>query len=261
MVRFCSLYSGSSGNALFLSAGGTNILIDCGLSARKVAQALLSIGADPHKIDAIVITHEHSDHIKGADVFSRKYGVPVYANQATWEAVRPLFGKHVKHRLFETGHHFEVKDIGIHTFPIPHDAVEPVGYRFYARGKKVSVATDIGRITVELGDALLKSDFVLLESNHDVDMVLGGSYPYFLKKRILGENGHLSNLQAGKIAAALVRNGTSKFVLGHLSRENNLPELALKTVAEALAGEGAVIGKDVLLEVARRDEIGRVIEI
>lgn len=263
MIKFCSLFSGSSGNSIFLSFRGTKLLVDAGLSAKKIIGALASIGEDPRELSAVLISHEHSDHIKGAGILSRKFNIPVYANESTWKAMNPMLGpvSHTNTVCFITGLGFQIDDIGINTFPIPHDASEPVGYNFFADGKKITVATDIGHINLDLLKCLEASDLLLLESNHDVEMLRIGPYPWHLKKRIAGEHGHLSNESAGKVIAYMAEKGTKRFLLGHLSRENNFPELAYQTVSNALYEKKMCIGTDVMLDVALRDRVGQVIQL
>jgi len=162
-------------------------------------------------------------------------------------------------KYFNTGEKFCIGDICVHPFSIPHDANEPVGFNFFAQNKKITVATDIGHVNKELYENMVGSDFMLLESNHDIEMVRMGPYPWYLKQRILGENGHLSNMMAGKLIAKLVENGTKSFLLGHLSRENNFPQLAYETVKNVLESKGIKTGVDVQFDVALRDCIGEVI--
>lgn len=262
MIKFCSLYSGSSGNSLFVSSGQTKILIDAGLSAKRIISALCSIGESPDELSAILITHEHSDHIKGAGIMSRKFKTPIYANNNTWQAMDKALG-HVdecNRQCFENGCEFGIGDIGVRAFSIPHDASDPVGFNFFAGGKKISTATDIGHMNKELLENLEDSDLLLLESNHDVEMLRVGPYPWHLKKRIMGDRGHLSNEMASKVVAYLAEKGTQKFMLGHLSRENNFPELAYQTVSNKLSEKSIVIGRDILLDVVLRDTTSRVVE-
>jgi len=263
MIRFCSLYSGSSGNAIFLSTGKTKILIDAGLSGKKITEALVSIGEKPSELSAILVSHEHSDHIKGAGIISRKYDVPIYANENTWAAMENLIGPvSVKNKMyFNTGREFEIGDVIINPFPIPHDAVEPVGFNFFVENSKITTATDIGHMNRELLEYIEGSDFLLIESNHDIEMLKVGPYPWPLKKRILVDKGHLSNEMAGKVVAHLAERGTRCFMLGHLSKENNFPELAYETVRNILKERNIDIERDIKLSVALRDKVGQVVEI
>jgi phosphoribosyl 1,2-cyclic phosphodiesterase len=263
MIKFCSLFSGSSGNSIFIGTDRAKLLIDAGISAKRIAEALCSIGEKPNELSAILISHEHSDHIKGAGIVSRKFNIPIYANENTWTAfendIGPIDIKNI--RYFDTGKEFEIGDLSVCAFPIPHDAAEPVGFNFYFDNRKITVATDIGHINNPLLKCFMKSDLLFLESNHDVEMLKVGSYPWMLKKRIMGDQGHLSNEMAGKVITYIAENGTKKFILGHLSRENNFPELAYQTVYNALFEKNICPGIDVMLEVALRDKVGKVIEL
>lgn len=263
MIKICSLFSGSSGNCIFISYNKTAVLIDAGVSGKRIEAALAGIGESLENIAGIFITHEHSDHINGAGILSRRYKIPVYANSATWTAMRPFMGKlkseNIRH--VEIGEIKTVGDISVRPFPIPHDAVCPVGYNIFIAGKKLTIATDIGHMNNALLANLEKSDMVLLESNHDVEMLMTGRYPWPLKQRILGDHGHLCNEVAGKVVAHLAQCGTERFLLGHLSKENNFPELAYRTVCNALLENKINPLKDIYLEVALRDRASNVMYI
>ncbi|NLU52239.1 MAG: MBL fold metallo-hydrolase [Clostridiaceae bacterium] len=263
MIKVCSLFSGSSGNCIFVSNGDTAVLIDAGVSGKRIEEALKSIGESFDKIAGIFITHEHSDHISGAGILSRRYKIPIYANSLTWNAMRPFLGKLTPDliRHIETGREHIIGDMTVRPFPIPHDAACPVGYNIFIDGKKITIATDIGHMNKELLSNLVKSDMVLLESNHDIDMLMTGRYPWPLKQRILSDNGHLCNEMAGKTVAYLAECGTKLFLLGHLSKENNFPELAYQTVCNALLEKRINPTKDVYLDVAHRDRASKVLYI
>jgi phosphoribosyl 1,2-cyclic phosphodiesterase len=263
MIKVCSLFSGSSGNCIYVSYNETSVLIDAGVSGKRIEEALKGIGESFDTIKGIFITHEHSDHINGAGIIARRYKIPIYANPVTWKAMRPFIGKILPEyiRQIDVGEDFLLGDIGIRSFPIPHDAACPVGYNLFIEGKKLTIATDIGHMSSELMANLEKSDMVLLESNHDIEMLKTGRYPWPLKQRILGDNGHLCNDMAGKVVANLAENGTKTFLLGHLSQENNFPELAYKTVCNALLERSINPVEDVYLEVALRDRASKVLYI
>lgn len=250
-MRFCPLFSGSSGNALFVEGEKERLLIDAGLPGRTVEQALRLIGVAPETLSAILVTHEHSDHVKGVGVLARKYGLPVYANAPCWQAMLPLTGEISPRsmRVFETGRDFYLGSLNIFPFPTPHDCAEPVGYGITEQGKRLTVMTDIGHMSEGMLDMAAHSDLLLLESNHDVDMLKAGPYPYPLKQRILSSHGHLSNEAAGRALARLYGRGVRNAILGHLSAENNDPRLARLTAEQALHEEGA----EMRLAVARRD--------
>ena len=247
-----SLRSGSRGNASLVSGGNTKLLVDCGVSGKSVTSALADVDVYPEDISAIAVTHEHIDHIAGIGVMMRRYHIPVWANAATWTAMESQVGKIDKSlvNIFDNDSSFEIGEIGVKPFSIPHDAADPVGYSFMCGDEKVAVATDIGELKKDLFEAIRGSKTVLLESNHDVNMLEIGKYPPQLKRRIRGKLGHLSNDDAGRAAEFLVRLGTERIILGHLSEENNYPELARQTVICVLDDAGIKCGRDVLLGVA-----------
>ena len=258
---FCPLYSGSSGNALFVQYGRTRLLIDAGKPGKTLDEALGMIGVNPDTIDAILITHEHNDHIAGAGVMCRKHHIPVYANEATWEAMEPKFGKIPDGcaMVFDSDSDFYLGDIGVAPFRIPHDAAEPVGYRLWGGKCSVSTATDLGHFPRHVRDAVAGSSLVLLESNHDPEMLrMNGHYSSYLKQRILGNHGHLSNEACADALLQLVDTGVRNVILGHLSGENNLPELALSTSQARMEREGIRLGEDLQLDLAWRDHVGSV---
>ncbi len=263
MVTFCSLFSGSSGNALYFASNNTKVLIDCGVSGKRIAASLENIGVNAEEIDAILVTHEHGDHIQAVGVMSRRYNIPIYANTGTWAGMEKSIGKIKLEniRYFDTYKDFCINDIGILPFSIPHDAIDPVGYSFYTENRKVSIATDMGHINSKLISNMEGSQLILLESNHDEEMLKCGSYPYYLKQRILGEKGHLSNEMAAEFASYMVDKGTNTFVLGHLSKENNFPELAYRTVYNTLTDKNIVVGEDILLDVAARESASKVYKL
>lgn len=261
-MKFSPLYSGSSGNCSIVSSGGTSVLVDAGMPGRAIVSALEDVGADPKKLAGIVVTHEHSDHIKGIGVISRKFDIPVYANEGTWKAMAPMIGDIAMRniRTFVTGQNFYIGDIDLTPFPISHDAAEPVGYSFFAKGARLVYMTDTGHITKALQETAAGADLLFLESNHDIDMLKNGPYPYLLKKRILSEKGHLSNAAAGDMLTSLYTTGVRRVILAHLSRENNTESVAYNTVRGKLADEG--IGEnDFFVAVAHRDRVTGIFEI
>ena len=251
---FLSLVSGSSGNCSLVSDGKTSILVDCGLSCKRLEAALLKAKVLPGEISAILITHEHSDHISGAGIVSRKYSLPVFATSETHECMNlGIPDENVK--CLSPDIDFEIGTIGIRPFSIPHDAANPVGFNFFCGENKLSLATDIGVMSDYLLEQLKGSLAVLLEANHDVDMLKNGRYPAILKRRILSDIGHLSNIDAAKTAVELVKSGTRHIMLGHLSNENNTPTSAYTTVTTILEENGIITDKDVALSVAARYEV------
>ena len=263
-MYFCPLFSGSSGNALFCQYGNTRLLIDAGKPGKQVEEALRSIGVDPGTLSGVLITHEHSDHISGVGVISRKYHLPLYATAGTWAAMDGKIGKidPALRQELQAGRDFLLGDIGVVPFPIPHDAADPVGYRLYGGNLSVSTATDLGHFSGYVYDQIAGSDLILLESNHDPDMLRANPrYSAQLKARILGERGHLSNASCAEALLRLIAAGTGTVVLGHLSGENNTPELAERVSSEILRREGIEPGRDVGLSVALRDTVGAVYTI
>ncbi len=256
---FLSLISGSSGNAALVSDSETTLLIDCGMSGRKLEQALASMALSPKDLDAIFITHEHIDHTAGAGVACRRWGLPIYATAGTFAGMSagPIPAEQI--HVIQSGQALFVGSIGIIPFPISHDANEPVGFRFSVDGKIYAVATDTGVMTDDIRSHLYGADAVLLESNHDVNMLMYGAYPYPLKKRIRSPRGHLSNDDCAQTAVELACHGTTHLMLGHLSKENNTPEIAYQTVENALKAAGASLSRDISLQVARRSEVTRLL--
>lgn len=236
MLNFCSLYSGSTGNSLYIESSQSKILVDAGVSMKKITEALDSIHTNIEEIDAIIVTHEHGDHIKSIGSLSKKYNIPVYANEKTWNAMpkQAICVANENKRSFCVAKKFEIEDLIIEPFHIPHDAADPCGFNIYKDNKKISIATDLGHVDEKTTQYLKESSFVMLESNYDPEILKCCSYPYILKTRIAGPNGHLSNSLAGKTICSLIDTGLTSVMLGHLSKENNFPELAYKTVIEEL---------------------------
>lgn len=259
-LHICSLRSSSKGNSTIVFSKTTKILIDCGISCRMAVSALSDIGISPDEIDAIFVTHEHTDHTKGISLFSKKFNIPVYANSATWSCMRgSLPGVAEENVCVIEEESVKIGDINICAFAISHDAVNPVGYTLVSGNEKVSVATDTGIIDERIFDALRGSDKVLLEANHDLNLLSMGKYPEPLKRRIKGDMGHLCNERAGEIALSLLNCGTKKFLLGHLSAENNNPDLAYVTVRSILSSHGAKEGLDFILKMTYPERTGEVI--
>ena len=256
MTTFCTLFSGSSGNAAWLGTDRGAILIDCGMSGRHTLDAITHAGLNPADLCAILISHEHSDHVKGAGIMARKLNIPIYATEGTWAGMESCVGDVPAHHrvVIEAGESFFLNEWEIAPFSIPHDANDPVGYRFFGPAS-VATATDLGFFAPTVQDALSGAELVLLESNHDPDMLKRNPhYPQHLKTRILGRKGHLSNQSGSEAAVWLMEHGTRHFLLGHLSSENNTPDLAYRTNHAALEKAGACIGSDVTLHVAGRHE-------
>ena len=265
-MELCSIASGSSGNCIYVGTDATGLLIDVGISGKKTENGLNSIGKTLKSIDGILITHEHSDHICGLGVLSRKYGIPIYATPKTIEAIKatPSVGV-IDPQLFmpiRADESFCIKDIMIDPMHTSHDAADPVAYRFKYGNKKVAIATDLGTYNEYTVECLKGMDYLFLEANHDVNMLQVGPYPYSLKQRILGDRGHLSNELSGRLLKRIVHEKLQGIVLGHLSKDNNIPELAYETVRVELA-MGCDIFNEIMcpITVAKRDEVSPMIKI
>ena len=252
LARFCSLFSSSSGNATYIGAGRDGILIDAGVSAKRLKSALQQRDIDPASIRAVFVTHEHSDHIQGLRVFASSHHIPVYATAGTLRGLEEAGALSDKYPVFELpcGSDAQIGDLCVHAFATSHDSLESCGFRITLPDERMlAVATDTGCITNELLNNLIGCELVMVESNHDVGMLQNGPYPYFLKRRILSDTGHLSNVACGELVSQLVERGAARLFLGHLSTENNLPELAFQTTVCALEELGAARGRDYLLTV------------
>lgn len=262
MLKFCSLYSGSSGNCLYVSSKNTKILVDCGTSCKKICEGLASINSSIEDIDAILVTHEHSDHVQGLGLVSSKFNIPIYANQETWNAMgkqkEKIDEKNVN--FFINDNDFSLNELTIHPFSTPHDAANPCGFNIHNGKRKLSIATDLGHMDDSIFNQLKNSSFILLESNYEPEMLNASRYPFHLKQRIKGPYGHLSNETAGKTIAALMKKDLKQVMLGHLSKENNVPELAYQTVAEELMKSNSDINT-IRLSVASRNTPGKIVEV
>ncbi|AKA71316.1 MBL fold metallo-hydrolase [Clostridium scatologenes] len=258
---FCPLYSGSSGNSIFISSNNTKVLVDAGLPGKSIEKALEHIGENPADIDGIFVTHEHIDHTKGVGVLSRKYDIPIYTNAPTWDSMSKTIGK-IKEKNIKIlqSNCISIKDMDITSYKISHDAAAPSGYSLSCKNKKACIATDLGFFSTEIRKTLEDADVALLESNHDVEMLKFGPYPYNLKKRILSNIGHLSNDDCGKAIVNIVNSKFKKIILGHLSKTNNYPELAYQTVLNILNEAKIDLNKDLNISVAKRDMPSNYIE-
>ncbi len=256
-MKVCSLASGSSGNCTYIEDGAKHILIDAGISRKRIVEGLKEIGADPGQLDAIFVTHEHSDHIQGIPMMVKHFDIPVYATAGTLDGIRArdvrgLVGMENMFQLYPD----QTVDLGsMHITPyhISHDAADPVGYTVESRGMKASIATDMGVYDDYIIEHLAGSDILILEANHDISMLEAGPYPYPLKRRILGELGHLSNEDSGRLLCRLMGTKLRHAFLAHLSKENNYPELAYQSVKCQIWEEMGRQELPFALEVAKRD--------
>ena len=265
-MRFVSIASGSSGNCIYAGTDSTHILIDAGISAKRIEKGLFEVGLKPGELSGICITHEHSDHIKGLGVLARKYEIPIYATEGTLAEIRNVksLGEYPEELLkpLRPDVKMTLGDLDILPFHIDHDAADPVAYRIQSGNKSVAVATDLGHYNQYTIDHLLDLDAVLLESNHDLRMLESGPYPYYLKRRIMGNFGHLSNENAGRLLNCILNDKMKYVLLGHLSKENNLPELAFETVRlEVDMGDCPYCTSDFRMAVAGRDEMSGILTI
>ncbi len=264
-MQFASIASGSSGNCLYTGNDDTHLLIDAGISKKRIEEGLNGFGVDPGDIDALLITHEHSDHIKGLGVMARKYHMPIYATRGTIrEILKQRTLGEVDPSLFRevrAGESFRIGNLEIHPFSIPHDASDPVSYRVEDGRFKIGTATDLGYYDESILKALQGCDILYVEANHDIRMLETGPYPYQLKVRILGNYGHLSNETSGQMVCRLQHDGLQRVILGHLSKENNFPDLALRAVQYELESDNAGSGQMPEICVAPRDKALNIITL
>lgn len=263
-MRMCSIASGSSGNCIYVGSDKTHLLVDAGISKKRIEEGLRELEIKGEELSGILITHEHSDHIQGLGVFSRKYEIPIYATQGTIEGIKSYsgLGKMPDGLLnpIQIDKTFTLGDIQIDPFAISHDANEPSGYRCECGDKSAAVATDLGIYTDYIVEKLKGLDAVLLEANHDVHMLEVGAYPYYLKRRILGEKGHLSNELSGRLLCDILHDDLKYIVLGHLSKENNYARLAYETVKlEVTLGDNDYKGEDLNMTVAKREQVSEIL--
>lgn len=261
-MQVCTLASSSSGNCTLVREGETYILIDAGISMRRICCRLKELNIDPGEISAVFITHEHTDHICGIPMLTKKYGTPVYAPETvaknTVSVFPELFGKIAP---VPVGEYFTFGCLDIRAFHTPHDTEESVGYKITNGDKSFALATDMGHVSEEVLRELIGVNAAVLEANHDITMLKNGPYPFNLKKRILSDYGHMSNRLCGRLCGRLFEYGASKVILGHLSKENNTPELAYSTVKEQLAETGGVPGDNIDLYVAPRVETSAILDV
>lgn len=265
-MRLVSIASGSSGNCIYIGSETSHILVDAGISNKRIEQGLNEIGLKGSEIDGVVITHEHSDHVKGLGVLARRHGIPIYGTKETLEEIAGMsslgeFSRDLLHPILPDAE-FSVGDLEILPFSVDHDAANPVAYRVKCGQKQAAVATDMGHYDQYVIDHLQGLDALLLEANHDVNMLQTGPYPYYLKRRILGNHGHLSNENAGRLLNHLLHDHLKHILLGHLSKENNYEALAYETVKlEIDMGDGPYKASDFSIEVAKRDQMSQVVNL
>lgn len=265
-MELCSIASGSSGNCTYIGSSQTHILVDAGISNKRIEQGLNEAGVKGGELNGIVITHEHSDHIRGLGVLARKYGIPIYGTKETLEEIKAKkgLGEYSRGLLEEVRPDvpFAIGDLKLLPFSIDHDAANPVAYRIQHGRSSVAVATDMGHYDQYVIEHLQGLDALLLESNHDVNMLQAGPYPYYLKRRILSDHGHLSNENAGRLLNHLLHDRMKHILLGHLSKENNYEALAYETVKlEIDQGDTVYKASDFPIAVARRDQMSQILYV
>ncbi len=261
-MKICSIASGSSGNCIYVGSSQTNLLVDVGVSAKRIENGLKEIDILPDTLQGILITHEHSDHIAGLGIMARRYQIPIYTTYETAQAITKVksigeIPKDLFHYI-RPDEVFNINDITVDPFSTSHDASNPVCYTMQADGQKIGIATDLGKFDDYIISKLDQSDVLLLEANHDINMLMVGKYPYYLKQRILGDRGHLSNDTCADLISRLVTNRLKHIILAHLSKENNYEELAYETVCCELANRGYNLSN---LSVAHRERISEMVMV
>ena len=255
-LQVCVLASGSSGNAIYIASDNTRLLIDAGLSARQIALRLDQLGVVPESINGVCVSHEHGDHVAGLRILQKRHGIPVYANAGTLKGIQRQPKAHeLSARIFQTGSSFDIGDLTIEPFSVPHDAYEPVGFRIHGTNFCVGVVTDLGMGTALIREKLKGCRAIIVESNHDEDLLREAPRPWSLKQRIRSRQGHLSNIDAARLIADSATDALEHVFLAHLSSDCNTPETALRTVASQLRLDG--LGH-VNLEVSLADRISSV---
>ena len=261
-MRVCTIASGSSGNCVFVSAGGTHVLIDAGISCRRISTALKALGVGLDDLSGVLITHEHADHVAGLATMTKNHPVSLYATGPTLDAVRRRLPRIMGELIPVTaGERTDVGAMAVIPFATSHDTAASVGYAIAAGGRKMALATDLGFVSEEVCRGVAGADLLICETNHDVDWLRSGPYPYYLQQRILGDHGHLSNEAGAELAAWAAGQGTRTLILAHLSRENNTPARARQAVELKLRAYGLEPGRDVTVAVAGPDEPGPVFQL
>lgn len=258
-MKYISVSSGSSGNCHFVQTGSTRLIIDAGISGKRIEEGLNIHNESLKKVNGIFVTHEHIDHIQGVGVISRKFDLPIYATEGTWDNMEKSLGKIASHNIKEikVGKKLDLDDVRIEAFGTSHDAKESCGFTI-TNGKRIlAIATDLGYVSEEVYQCIEGAHMAVVESNYDPEMLKFSGYPQSLKARIRSEVGHLSNMECAFLSCALAKAGTQRILLAHLSKENNMPVLAYQTVEEVLKSHG-ISGSDVGLDVLKRDVVSNV---
>ncbi|MBH0230288.1 MBL fold metallo-hydrolase [Halobacillus yeomjeoni] len=262
-LRFSVLASGSTGNAFYIESGNEKILVDAGLSGKKIENLLGQVDIDPHDLSRILVTHEHSDHIKGLGIMARRYKLPIYANQKTWTAMENQIGKIPIDQKF----HFDMEttrtfgEIDVESFAVSHDAADPMFYTFHHEGKKVALVTDLGYVSERIKKTVEDADAYIFESNHDVSMLRMGRYPWNVKRRILGDSGHVSNEDCALALTDILTDRSKRVYLAHLSLDNNMKDLARMSVTNILKERGFEVGSRIELHDTDPQEATPIYEV
>ena len=257
-LRLCALGSGSKGNSIYIEGGGARVLVDAGLCGREITTRLEMVGAEAGDLDAILVTHNHWDHISGVGVMARKYNIPVYSAYKTTKASERVWGKIEAINEIEAGTLFSVNELEFYPFSTPHDSAHSVGFIFKAGEKKGGIATDLGFVTRLVRESLKNCNILVLESNHDEAMLIDGPYPWHLKQRIKGREGHLSNSDCADLLDDIYHEGLQKVILAHLSEENNRPDLAYDSILKRMSKR---FHPEVEVSIAMQDRVGEMLAV
>ncbi len=245
-LHFSVLASGSTGNAFYIGTDKAKLLVDAGFSGKQMESLMATVNLDPRDLDGLLVTHEHSDHIKGLGILARRYKLPIYANEKTWKAMEGLIGAIPTEQkfTFDVGSIQTFADIDVESFGVSHDAAEPMFYCFHSGEKKVTIVTDLGYVSDRIKGTIRNSDVFIFEANHDVEMLRMGPYPWNVKRRILSDVGHVCNEDAGLALADCIGDKTKRIYLAHLSKDNNIKDLARMSVSQTLQEKGFAVGEE-----------------
>jgi phosphoribosyl 1,2-cyclic phosphodiesterase len=262
-MKIVTLASGSKGNSIYLETDEIKVLVDIGITIKQIEQRLAILEVEPVTINAILITHEHSDHLKGVAAFAKKYGTKIYVHKLLWQVfLEKLKDNSLTEQMIFFEEDFKIADLSVSSFELPHDSVYCIGYSFLNNGKKISIATDLGYTNARIIEKLKNSTLVILEANYDEHLLhQNPKYPIYLKSRIMSNKGHLSNLHAAETILQLVNYNVKQIVLAHLSEENNAPEVAYNTVKNFLLSKGVEEGKHIFVDVSTQHKIGNIFNI
>ena len=257
-LRLCALGSGSKGNSIYIEGGEARVLVDAGLCGRELTSRLDAVGVQANDLDAILVTHNHRDHISGVGVMARRYNIPVYSAYKTITASEKVWGKIGDINEIEAGELFSINGLEFYPFSTPHDSAHSVGFIFKAGEKKGGIATDLGFVTRLVRESLKNCNILVLESNHDEDMLIDGPYPWHLKQRIKGREGHLSNRECADLLDDIYHDGLQKVILAHLSEENNRPDLAYDSLMKRMENK---FHPELKVSMSWQDRVGEMVAV